>query len=63
MDASVIFGVVLIKAIIGFIQESKAEGALEVLMKTVTTEATVRRCDVAARASVCHRRNWCREML
>jgi len=30
-------------AIIGFIQESKAEGALETLMSMVTTEATVRR--------------------
>jgi Ca2+-transporting ATPase len=43
VDASIIFGVVLINAIIGFIQESKAEGALEALMSMVTTETTVRR--------------------
>ena len=43
VDASIIFGVVLVNAIIGFIQESKAEGALEALMSMVTTETTVRR--------------------
>ena len=43
VDASIIFGVVLVNAIIGFIQESKAEGALEALMRMVTTETTVRR--------------------
>ncbi len=43
VDASIIFGVVVINAIIGFIQESKAEGALEALMSMVTTGATVRR--------------------
>ena len=43
VDAGIIFGVVFINAVIGFIQESKAEGALEALMKMVTTEATVRR--------------------
>jgi len=43
VDAAIIFGVVLINAIIGFIQESKAEGALEALMSMVTTEAKVRR--------------------
>ncbi len=43
VDAGIIFGVVLINAVIGFIQESKAEGALEALMSMVTTEATVRR--------------------
>ena len=41
VDASVIFGVVLVNAIVGFIQESRAEHALEALMSMVQTEATV----------------------
>lgn len=41
VDASVIFGVVLVNAIVGFIQESRAERALEALMSMVQTEATV----------------------
>lgn len=43
VDASVIFGVVLINAVIGFIQESKAEGSIEALGRMMITEATVRR--------------------
>lgn len=42
-DSSVILGVVLINAIVGFIQESKAEKALESLKRMVTTDATVLR--------------------
>jgi Ca2+-transporting ATPase len=43
VDASVIFIVVVANAIIGFLQESKAESALETLMKMVVAEAVVRR--------------------
>ena len=41
VDSSVIFGVVLINSIIGFIQESKAEAALDALRAMVSTEARV----------------------
>ncbi len=40
-DALVIFGVVLINAVIGYIQESRAEQSIAALMKTMTTEAAV----------------------
>ena len=43
VDASVIFGIVLFNAIVGFLQEAKAETAIEALAKMVVTEATVRR--------------------
>jgi len=42
-DASVIFGVIFLNAVIGFVQESKALGALEALARALTTEATVLR--------------------
>ncbi len=41
LDALVIFGVVLINAIIGYIQEARAEHAIAALAQTMTTEAAV----------------------
>ncbi len=41
IDAVVIFAVVLINAIIGYIQESKAENALAALAASISTEVTV----------------------
>jgi magnesium-transporting ATPase (P-type) len=43
VDAGVIFGVVLLNAIIGFVQESKAVSALDALSRSLVTEATVMR--------------------
>ncbi|NTV68657.1 MAG: cation-transporting P-type ATPase [Azonexaceae bacterium] len=43
VDASVIFGVVVVNALIGYWQEAKAEGALAALARSVTTPVTVRR--------------------
>ena len=42
-DASVILGVVLVNAFIGYWQEAKAEGALAALARTIATPVTVRR--------------------
>ena len=49
VDASVIFGVVLVNAIVGYLQEAKAEKAIEALARMVITEATVRRDGVKQR--------------
>ncbi len=43
IESGVIFGVVVINAIVGYIQESKAEAALDALRAMVQTEARVRR--------------------
>ena len=43
VDSSVILGVVVINAIVGFLQEAKAGKAIEALAKMVATETTVRR--------------------
>ncbi len=45
VDSAVIFGVVLINAVVGFLQEAKAEKAIEALAKMIATETTVRRDD------------------
>ena len=42
-DAAVIFGVVFVNAVVGFIQESRAERAIGALNAMIVTEATVRR--------------------
>ncbi len=41
IDAAVIFAVVLVNAVVGFVQEGKALKAIEALGKTIVTEATV----------------------
>ena len=51
IDAGVIFGVVLINAIIGFVQESKAVKALEALTRSMEIEATVIRAGQKQRVS------------
>jgi Ca2+-transporting ATPase len=43
VDTGVIFGVVLINALVGFIQEGKAESALAALAQSIATAATVLR--------------------
>jgi cation-transporting ATPase F len=43
LDSGVIFGVVLVNAIVGFLQESKALRAIEALARSMTTEATLLR--------------------
>lgn len=43
VDAGVIFGVTLMNAIVGFIQEGKAESALAALARSVASEVTVLR--------------------
>jgi cation-transporting P-type ATPase F len=51
VDSGVIFGVVLVNAVIGFLQESKAVKAMEALAKTMVTEATVLRSGEKRRIS------------
>jgi cation-transporting P-type ATPase F len=43
VDGAVIFGVVFVLGIIGYIQETKAEDAIRALTKLLVAEATVRR--------------------
>ncbi|MGF1613834.1 MAG: HAD-IC family P-type ATPase [Gammaproteobacteria bacterium] len=51
VDAGVIFGVVLVNAVVGFIQEGKAEAALAALVRIVAAEATVLRGGTRKRIS------------
>jgi Ca2+-transporting ATPase len=51
IDAGVIFGVVLVNAVIGYIQEAKAVKAMDALARTMTTEATVLRAGEKQRIS------------
>jgi Ca2+-transporting ATPase len=51
IDALIILGVVLINAIIGYIQEAKAEQAIEALAESMNTEATVIRSKKTIRIS------------
>ncbi|MGQ9806061.1 MAG: cation-transporting P-type ATPase [Chlorobiales bacterium] len=43
VDSAVIFGVVFINAIVGYLQESKALKAIDALAKAVASDATVLR--------------------
>ncbi len=43
VDAAVITGIVVVNALVSFLQEGKAEKAIEALSRMVVTEATVRR--------------------
>jgi Ca2+-transporting ATPase len=51
VDSGVIFGVVLVNATVGFVQETRAGRALEALARMVTTEATVIRSGNKKRVS------------
>ncbi len=51
VDAGVIFGVVLVNAVIGFLQESSAAKALAALARTTLTEASVLRASELRRIS------------
>ena len=56
VDASVIFGVVLVNAVIGYLQESKAAKALEALAKTTPKHEW---CG-PVKPAMCLRPNWSR---
>ena len=49
VDSAVIVGVVLVNAIVGYIQEAKAVGALEALARSMVTEAVVIRSGATKR--------------
>lgn len=51
VDAGVIFGVVLINAVIGFLQESKAIKAIDALARSMASEATVIRSGTKQKVS------------
>ena len=58
VDAVVIYGVVLVNALIGFVQEAKAVKAIEALAKTMTTEANVIRSGQKQRISSAEVSTW-----
>ena len=43
LDSTVIFGVVVINALVGFVQEGKAEQAMQAIQQMLTLDSTVRR--------------------
>ncbi|QID18809.1 HAD-IC family P-type ATPase [Nitrogeniibacter mangrovi] len=54
VDAAVIFGVVLVNAVVGFIQEGRAEQALAALARTVSSEVSVQRGGARHRLDAAH---------
>ncbi len=54
IDSAVIFGVVLVNAVIGYLQEGKAEAALAALARAVAAEATVLRAGQRRRMDAIH---------
>jgi P-type E1-E2 ATPase len=54
IDSSVIFGVVAVNAVIGYLQEGKAEAALAALARAVATEVTVLRDSRRRRMDAVH---------
>ena len=54
VDCAVIFGVVVVNAVIGYLQEGKAEAALAALARAVATEVTVVRGGTRRRMDAVH---------
>ncbi|MDO8347693.1 MAG: HAD-IC family P-type ATPase [Rugosibacter sp.] len=54
VDSAVIFGVVIINALVGFVQEGKAEAALAALARAIATHATVLRNRARQRLDAVH---------
>jgi magnesium-transporting ATPase (P-type) len=57
IDAAVILVVVLANAIIGFIQEGKAEASMEAVTKMMVPVSTVLCCEITKRR-IYHRESW-----
>lgn len=53
VDAGVIFGVVFINAVVGFIQEARATNAIDALSRLIPSVVTVRRDGHPARVNAC----------
>ena len=54
VDSAVIFGVVMVNAVIGYLQEGKAEAALAALARALATEVTVVRSGRRRRMDAIH---------